>query len=225
MPNITFQEVYDKSFENDSNEETSSALKILWRNGVSVFEKLYGPKAQDVIRLCYDVSPRFCLHVVTVVYGMHWNWDNPSFYQKSLATNLALILERSFNQFKVLMLTFLHSAREDGKNGSCILLESINYMAHEGWLSKKDLEVAKEIIESESESENNFTKIDLLSDEDKEIAKLAAIAVLRKEPQEVGLKTKLTMSSMQNLLFHLNTYIGCPRVWDASMKINPTSKL
>ena len=223
MPNITFEEVYDKSFENDNDEATKSALRIMWGNGVSVFEKLYGPKAQDVIRLCYDVSPRFCLHVVTVVYGMHWKWDTPSFYQKSLATNLALILERSFNQFKVLMLTFLHSAREDGKNGSCILLESINYMAYEGWLSKEDLEIAKEIIRPESEK--NCTVTDSLSEEDKEIAKLAAIAVLRKTPQEVGLKTKLSNSSIQCLLFHLNTYIGCPRVWDASMKTNSFSKL
>jgi|GEM_PF-3524378 len=219
MPRITFDEVYDKSFESsNSNVEMRSALNTMWDNGVKVFEKLYGDKAHDVIKLCYEVSPRFCLHVVTVVYGLHWNWSDPSDYDKSLMTNLVLILDKSFNQFKVLMLTFLHSAQQMGKNGHTILLAAIEYLSQNEWLSPEDKATAEQLLKDDpSYTEDTNTE---LSDEDLEITKLAVMTALKKDADTVQLTKIFPLSKMQNLIFHANTYVGCPRVWDASSDAN-----
>jgi hypothetical protein len=220
MPTISFHEVYDKSFEHcHKNDSIKSALQIMWDSGASVFEKLYGNKAQEVIRLCFEVSPRFCLHVVTVVYGMHWNWSDPSDYDKALMTNVALILDRSFNQFKVLMFTFLHSAKNENKDGYGILLEAVTYMTDEGWLLPQNKEKAELIIKSEP-GYDALAQSSCLSSHDKSIVKLAALAALKKNAIEVDLSDEMSLSSMNNCLFHASTYLGCPRVWDGSMEVN-----
>ena len=89
-----------------------------------------------VIEMCYKVNPRFCLHVVTVVYGMHWSWQQPTDYDKALMTNICLILDENFNQFKVLLQTFLQSAEKNNLNGASILLEAVDYLSEQTYYSK-----------------------------------------------------------------------------------------
>jgi hypothetical protein len=218
MTTITFKAVYDAAFENNHQDQRNClALEGMWETGLRVFEKFYGDNAQKVMRMCYEVSPRFCLHVVTVVYGTHWHWTDPSDYDKSLITTVALILDTSFNQFKTLQDTFFQSAKSIGINGPARLLQAIQWITQKGWLLPQQYQLAQEIIESASNS-TDF-KNEHLTDQDKEIIKLAVMATLRKNKNEVGLDGLFSKEEMQKLFFHLNTYLGCPRVWDACTAI------
>ena len=63
-----------------------------------------------------------------------------------------------------------------------------------------------------------------MNEEDLDIVKLGALVSLKKTPNELGEILHFSDNEIKNLLFHTSTYVGCPKVWDASMQVSSINK-
>jgi hypothetical protein len=211
---ITFNDIYTQSVHSQPiSEDYKQSLETLWNTGIEVLSKLYKDQAQDVIQACHDVSARFCLHVVCVVYGVHWFLDQPLSIDKAYMTTVALMLEGQWNQFKVLKQTFLNEAAKKQIDGQSILRATAKYLLNKQWINAEKLTSIQTILGNKSTQ----TKLDNLT---LEKCHLAVLATLQLQRNELDVIKILNPSNVKQLLFHLNTYIGCPRVWNASIQFD-----
>jgi hypothetical protein len=211
---ISFEQTFDEAFgDQQVSADYRQSLVILWQTGSEVLQGLYQTQTQDVIQACYEVSPRFCLHVVCVVYGVHWFLEQPQKTDKAYMTCVVLVLEGQWNQFKVLKQTFLNECAKQDINGQAILAATADYLATHHWLDADKLIQVKEILDASNE---NIALDQAYLDK----CHLAVLATKQLQCEEMPAITTLTTAVIKQLIFHLNTYIGCPRVWDASIQFN-----
>lgn len=211
---ISFEQTFNEAFASQQvSADYQQSLAILWQTGSEVLQSLYQEQTQDVIQACYEVSPRFCLHVVCVVYGVHWFLEQPQRTDKAYMTCVALILEGQWNQFKVLKQTFLNECAKQAINGQAILAATADYLAANHWLDSDKLKTTKEILDA---GDKNITLVQAYLDK----CHLAVLATKQLQCTDIPAITTLTTAVIKQLIFHLNTYIGCPRVWDASVQFN-----
>lgn len=210
---LDFKNVYKKAIiQQDIDASYKQSLETLWNTGLKTLTSLYEDTTEDVIQACYDVSPRFCLHVVCVIYGVHWFLDAPRTIDKAYITCVALMLEGQWRQFAVLQQTFLHEAALEHLDGPAILAATAQYLHQHQLMNTESLTQAQHIL-----GEHHHYPLD---NKYLDICHLAVLTTLKKKLQDIPQISTLSLAEIKQLIFHLNTYLGCPRVWDASIQFN-----
>lgn len=188
------------------DSQLNSALMCLWHRGKEKLIQLYGDDHVDVIQKCFQVSPYFCFQVVTNVYAIWWQLDVLTDYEKSLVTCCALLATKQLNQFSVLINTFYISGGDEVK-----LSLIVNYMLKKRYVDVKTVDLI----------ECSDSQINQLSDEEMMWIDLAAIISLQGDIDDF--KHRLANSIDKNRIIvainHLITYIGCPKVWNGTLKL------
>ena len=147
-----------------------------------------------------------------VVYGVHWFLDAPKTINKAYITCVALMLEGQWRQFAVLQQTFLHEAALEHLDGQAILAATAQYLHQHQFMNTEHFTQAQSIL---GEYDNYILDKKYL-----DICHLAILTTLRKQLQDIPTINTLSLAEIKQLIFHLNTYLGCPRVWDASIQFN-----
>jgi len=209
---LNFTKVFYEATKQPTSESYQNSLQTLWETGIEVLQRLYQQQTNDVIQACYEVSARFCLHVVCVVYGVHWFLEKPNTIDKAYITATALMLEGQWNQLTVLKQTFLNESKKQNIDGLSILATTAHLLFEKQWIDQKKLTSINKILGGSTLSTLNSKTLELCN--------LAAISTLSLKKDDLPAFEKLNTTEITQLIFHLNTYIGCPRVWDASIQFN-----